>query len=405
MLPEQGTFYAGVKSTIAISGGLAPYVLTSSDPGILPVPDVFDGHFLDVVPANPGVVDPGLTAGEVPRRTVTLTARDSKGITVTSKIAVLQNFLTGYVLSFIPTTCPAATPVCAGGETIVRLAAITNGSLHGNEAFRFDMIRGGCKFVATDGVTLTDFILVQSDHSGVVQALMRCSANVAPGIGLIRVTHVASGVTVDTAFVISSTGANASSLLADPSSITFTGPNKDVCGTGSADISVFGGKAPFTATSSFPNSVGVTPSSSTNPGRFTVTAFNPGTCVSAVVIIQDATGAHVDVTVKTEKGTGDAPAPPAFDVQPTAITLACATTGSVTAVGGSGSYVATSSHPRVVTQVSGNTISITRCGTGSNPACAPPGDGALVFPTSGTVSVSDGTAIKNVTVTVPANCP
>ncbi len=395
ILPSAGSFYAGVKSTITISGGLAPYVLTSSDPGILPVPNVLEGHFLDVVPANPGVVDPGLTAGEVPRRTVTITARDSKGFTVTSKIAVLQNFLTGYTIVFTQSTCPAVATPCAGGETVVQLAAVTNGALFGDKLFKFEMVRSECRFVdSTAGNTLVTSVQVRTDHNGVATAVMRCPAGIASQIGLIRVTDVASGVTADFAFAITQASAT-QSLTAIPTTLTFTGKDSTVCGTGQGDFLVFDGLAPYAATSTDQN-ISVTPTSATNPGRFTVTASNPQICVaSATIIVTDSRSGRTTVTVKTEKGSGSPPTPPAMSVSPTDITLACGTSGSVTVVGGSGSYFTASSHPRITAVVSGNTVTITRL----------TGDGVVVYPVTGDVSITDGTTIKDVTVHVPANCP
>jgi hypothetical protein len=246
---------------------------------------------------------------------------------------------------------------------------------------------------------------------------MRCPANTPPGIGLLRVTHVASGVTTDTAFVISSAGANSAVMTADPAKFTFTGPFKGICGTGSFNVLIFGGQAPYTATSASPNAVSVTPSTSTsNPGSFTITAFNSATCVDTTVVVQDASGGHVDINVVTAEGATDPPAPPTpatFDVQPAAIVLSCATTGTVTAVGGSGTYAAASSNPRVFALVSGNTVSITRCGTGAgDPRCSLPpgtvtgGDGGINYPITATVSVTDGATIKPVAVSgMPATCP
>jgi hypothetical protein len=78
-------------------------------------------------------------------------------------------------------------------------------------------------------------------------------------------------------------------------------------------------------------------------------------------------------------------------VSPTTITLACGTTGSVTAVGGSGTYSAASTHPRVTAVVVGNRVDITRL------APDPP---ASTFPTTAVVTVTDGATIKDVTVTI-----
>jgi hypothetical protein len=117
--------------------------------------------------------------------------------------------------------------------------------------------------------------------------------------------------------------------------------------------------------------------------------LNPG-----LVVFTDATGARTTVEVITERG----PAPPALAalaVAPTALTLTCGSSGSVSVVGGTGRYTVNSTHPRVIAAVSGNTVTITRL----------TGDGASAFPTSAGISVSDGLSVVTVTATVPGNCP
>ena len=112
--PENGTFYAGMPSTITVSGGRKPYAITSSEPGILPVPPIVDANSFEVVPNNPGVVDTGLAADALPVRSVVVSVRDTTGIIVNITIKVAQNFLTGYRLAFVASTCPA--PATAGAS-------------------------------------------------------------------------------------------------------------------------------------------------------------------------------------------------------------------------------------------------------------------------------------------------
>jgi hypothetical protein len=82
-------------------------------------------------------------------------------------------------------------------------------------------------------------------------------------------------------------------------------------------------------------------------------------------------------------------------VAPTDVTVLCGQSASVAVVGGTGNYFTTSTHPRVTAVVSGNTVTITRL----------TGDGAVIYPTSGTVAISDGATIKTVDVTTDPNCP
>jgi hypothetical protein len=145
--------------------------------------------------------------------------------------------------------------------------------------------------------------------------------------------------------------------------------------------------------------VQVTPSvSNAQPGRFTIAVGSGSSCPTAApVVVTDSLGNRVTVTVTATRG----PAPPAaapatpVTVAPSTITLACGTSGSVSAVGGTPPYSVSSSHPRVTATASGNTVTITRLA----------GDGVAIFPTSASISITDGASAATVTATVPANCP
>jgi hypothetical protein len=80
-------------------------------------------------------------------------------------------------------------------------------------------------------------------------------------------------------------------------------------------------------------------------------------------------------------------------VSPTTFTLACGTSGAVTVVGGTGSYTVNSSHPRVTASVSGNTITVTRLSADGAPAGT--------FPSTATISVTDGSSVASTVATVP----
>ena len=400
--PVVGTFYAGMPSTFTLSGGRRPYSVTSSEPGILPVPPVVDAFNFDVIPNNPGVVDSGLAVGDLPVRTVNVTIRDATGSAATATIKVAQNFLTGYGLRFTASTCPlpsgatAVTP-CAGGDTAIQLAATFDGSRHGNEAFRLEVVRGQFAFYTPNSSTSIISInyTTTSDHEGKITAVIRVPAGVPPQIAIIRVVHIASGSSTEQLFTIVGSSATPLVLTAIPATFSFTGVDSTVCGTGSGDFFVFDGAPPYAAVSSN-SAVQVTPtSSSTQPGRFTITVGSTQACPTAApVIVTDSQGNRVVVTVTSTRGPVAAP-PPAMSVAPNSITLVCNSSGSVSVVGGSGSYSVTSSHPRVNATVSGRTITITRVN----------GDGVIVYPTTASISVTDGATAQVVDTTVPANCP
>ena len=397
--PEAGTFYAGVVSTITLSGGRKPYAITSSEPQVLQVPAIVDGFSFDVVPNNPGVIDTGLQPQDLPVRTVTITARDSTGIVVTAAIKVAQNFLTGYQFAFTASTCPGATIiVCPGGQTVLLMNATTNGSLHGLKPFRLEIVRGPIAFVdPLSSDNLVTKLNVSSDHEGKITAVVRGLASSGPSIGVIRVVDVGSGASQEQAFTIS--GTPASTLSALPATFSFVGPDNTRCGTGVGQFVVFGGTGPFTATTPG-NNPGLSVSPATiaagQPVRFTVSAQDASTCLAAApVLVQDAFGGSVTVTVTTTKGAAPTP-PPAMVVAPNTITLVCGTSGSVSVAAGSGSYSVTSDSPVVTATTSGNTVTITRIGV--DPAGGP-------FPIPMHVSVTDGSTIQVITVTAPATCP
>lgn len=393
------TLYAGIPVTFQLQGGRKPYAITSSDNSILPMPEIVDGNSVTVVPNNPGVIDTGLQEGELPTRTIQINMRDSTGILITTTVRVAQNFLTGYGVLISPTSCPAASAgsfdpaaqACAGGESSIRMQATFNGTLAGNRQFRMEVLRGNFSLRHPVTGQASQSITVTSDHTGRVLAILEVPANVPTQLGVLRVIDVASGVYADTVFTISGFS-QSQNITPVPDEVTFTGALTTTCGTGSVDIVVFDGVAPYSATSAFP-SLTVTPTSLTNPGVFTITASNPNVCLSdATIVITDARGGRGTVTVNTEAGSIAPPAPAAFNVAPTSITLGCGESGSVTVVGGTGSYFTNSTSPTVTAVASGTAVTITRANSGTSP-------------TSVIVSVSDGRDIAEVTATVPATCP
>jgi hypothetical protein len=214
----------------------------------------------------------------------------------------------------------------------------------------------------------------------------------------------------DRVFVIEGAGTGTpATLVAIPSTITLTGRNANECGTGSADVFIFDGRTPYQGISTDPNITvtgsdplppqngGTAPpaTSSTQPGRFTVTVNNPNACLtSKPVIFTDASGGRVVVTVSTVRGTSPPVSP--LIVSPNQITLICGGSGTVSVAGGTGNYFANSSDLQAVSAfVVANSLTIRRN----------TGDGATLHPTPATVSVTDGSSVGTVQVDIPTNCP
>jgi hypothetical protein len=398
--PNAGTIYAGIPFTFTVQGGRTPYALTSSEPGLLQVPNQIDGHSFTVVAANPGVIDPSTTTGSLPVKTVTISVRSGDGIsTSTSGIKVGQNFLTGYGISFSPITCPISlgsggttTPqACAGGESTVTMSATFNGNLAGDRQFQFQVLKGHFSFVFPQGGTGNSVTTV-SDHSGNITVIIQAQGNIPSEVAVLRVIDVATGVYDDHAFIITGTGGTGT-LTAIPSTITFTGIQTTDCGGGAATFLVLGGIPPYSAISTVQRAVLRNTTSNTNPGQFTFDmSASSLPCQFGPIVVQDSTGANTQVQVTAQPGATAPPTPAAFTVLPAAITLGCGQSGSVTAIGGSGSYFTNSTTPNITAVVAGNTVTITRLNSGTTTG-------------TDTVTVSDGANVAPVVVTDTATCP
>jgi hypothetical protein len=425
ILPGTGTLYAGVEYTFTLAGGRAPYFLSSSEPSVLPVPFSVDGHTVNLVPANTAVVDTGLPPGALPVRTVVITMRDSIGSTASTQgLVVAQNFLTGYDV-FYTSNCVAAgtggaANACAGGETLISIRAEINGNLLGNREYRFEVVRGPFTFsnIGPNGQVVASGTLgaggntwtTRTDHTGEANAIIRINNNVGTQIGVYRIVDVATGAS--TQYVLNIAGVPLSgALTAIPEEFTLAGANSASCGTGAGDFLVFDGTPPYTAVSTFPQTLLVeaidrpaTNVSQTQPGQFRFTATNPFFCMDpGTIVVRDANNRQVTVEITTEEGSGDPPPPP---IRPTpgSLTLGCGASGSVILVGGAGTFTAASSDARITTTGSSRIVTITR--TGTDPA------GTAPSPTPGTpnvisyvVNVTDGTQVIGIGVSAPSNCP
>lgn len=396
VVPETGTFYAGQPATITVAGGRRPYSITSSEPGILPVPPIVDGNSFQVVPNNPGVVDVGLPPGSLPVRTVLVSVRDSTGILVTATIKVAQNYLTGYGMSFGASTC-AANPPCRGGETAIIFDTTTNGSLHGDKTYKIQKVRGPYQFVdPLNSTNLVDSVTITSDHEGKIVAIIRATGGTVSEISVLTVTEVVSGVNTERVFVINTTSATATLTLL-PATINLVGADATHCGTGAQDVLVLDGQAPYVAFNTdagiFVEAVDATHS----PGRFRVTVVDSANCKAAVqVIFQDASGTRATLTVTTTKGAAG-PAAPALAISPNTMTLTCGGSGTITVVGGSGVYSSSSNHPKVTAVAAGNSVTVTRAAIDG---------GGGPFPLAATVTITDGATFQNASITLTqANCP
>jgi hypothetical protein len=400
LLPGSATIYAGVPYTANIVGGRKPYLVTSNEPTLIELNFTTDSNTFTFVARNPGVVDVGLEPDEVPRRSVIIEVRDSNGISISNTYNVLQNFFTGYGESYTA-ACAASgageTPqACSGSDTLITLIPVSNGTLYGNRELQFDKVRGDYQFLVENPATtpqLVDQLRVRTDHLGRAFVRVRVSAGAPTQFATYKITDVATGASTNAVFVIVQQPV-VDAISVFPTTLSFSGSLAGRCGAGSADIFVFGGTPPYNVTGS--SGVAVSPSTiSASGGRTAVTLLLTSTpCSPGSVVVSDSRGSVATVTVENNEGSGTLPP---LSLAPTTIaSLACGTTTTITVVGGVGQISAASQHPRITATASSGTISITRLN----------GDGATIYPTSGTVTVTDGATIETIDITAtPANCP
>ena len=397
------TAYAGVPFTITIVGGKPPYVLISSEPSIISVPTTTDSNQVIVIPNQPSTIDSGLKPEDLPVKSVTITVRDNSTQTAFNIIKVAPNYLFGYGITLTPTTCPSGTSTtttantaCSGGESALRFATATNGTYAAGRTYTITNIKGN--YTLRNPVTGQAGTSIQavSDSTGQVTVIVQVPANQQSQVAVVRIQDTATGQYADDAFLIngvagSTTGAG--SLTVIPNALSFTGPLTTTCGTGYSTVLVFDGTPPYSAVSADPN-VSVLPvNANASTGMFQVSANNPGVCLSkATVTFTDSVGRRATLTVDTSVGKNT---PPALTIAPTTVTVTCGQTASVSVAGGVGPLTVNSTHPRIVAFIAGSSIGITRVN----------GDGATAYPTTGTVSVTDGSSVATVDVTTIANCP
>ena len=402
------TFYAGVPATMNISGGRWPYRITSSQPGVFPVPSEISANSFTVIPSNPGVIDTAAqTPTALPVITVQVAVTDAENNFQQASIQVAQNFLTGYGLSFTSSGCTAAggagtaPPACAGGETLVCLRPVFNGALVGLRTLRLDTLRGPVTWLYPNGQVAGNSVTVTTDHEGEACAIFRADTGVGTQFVVFRVTDVETGVSVEESVVLTGV-ATASELEILPDTFTFTGATTAECGTGSGQFLVFDGVPPYTATSTFAEVTVQPATTDAQPGKFTFNVSNPNVCLTdATIVVTDSRLVRGTVKITTEAGTA-APPPPPLRAIPSTLTLHCTTpTASILVAGGADPTAA----------VTPSTADPTLTATPSGPRSVqvtfnPPTAGVTDVPptVTGTVSITDGAQVVNVVVRHPTNC-
>jgi hypothetical protein len=394
ILPGDGTvIYSGQPATFTLSGGTGAYIVSSSNPSVLPVDTAARNATSITVVANPVPAD---TA-------VTISVRDtSTALIATASVTVKPGTINNDILITPSSTqqspgCPAAT-LCSGGDALVTVTLSQAGIALVGRLVRFDAVSGDFRFITSPTGTTPEILAITAfattDGSGRASVRIRANADAPNQTAILQATDVSSGAFRQVGVVIAQSTGTSPGFFATPSSITFQGPNQGSCASSfatpglAATFFIFGGVPPYTITSPSSGLVVSRDTVSFSGGSFDVRPT--GVCLDNIpIVIRDSSGHTTTVTVSNVVGT-TAVSP--LDVSPAAVTLtSCSSTAVVTAVGGTGNYIGSSGSDAIfVNRIQTGFFQI---GRGQNNGVAP-GTGPFL------VGVSDGQTTKNVTVTL-----
>jgi hypothetical protein len=319
--PSTAILYSQQPTTFVLSGGTAPYFVTSSDQATVPVIGSVAGTSFAVVPRH--------VAAETP---VTLTVTDAAGSAPVAVSLTVRPSIVSNVVTITPTSTECGTAVCPGGDAEVKVVLMQNGVPLSGRQVLFRVVSGPASvlpgsFGGQPGLAVTD-------ATGTARVVVRVSSDATTQSALLEITDVSSESRLLTSVAISIANAP---LNAQPNTINFVGTTATTCAASgvSATVIVFGGRPPYSISqpSNFtifaPDGTRVITSSG---GSFTIRPT--GVCVaSETAAIVDGNGSTVTVTVSNV--VGSAPPPTPIQVTPNEVTLdSCNSVATVTLVGG-----------------------------------------------------------------------
>jgi hypothetical protein len=382
--PSDAVAYNGNPVTLHISGGNQPYTITSSNSAVINVsPDV--GGSTVVFDAN--------NVGEDTQ--VNLDVRDLKGTLATASITVKPSVITNSVTVTPDSAAPGAgcgPAVCSGMGALVTVQLKNMATPLVNRTVKFDVAEGDYQFITNPGgTTFADTITAATDQNGDANVRIRANTDAPTQYAILKVTDVAGGSVLQTAFTIAQYTNGEGILSVVPDTHTITSRNKGTCSYGvRVDYIIHGGTAPYTVISTSPGVATVSPSTVlTNGAGFTATTNNGFCPGEAVFDIKDATGRTITATLENEEGTEEVPtAPPVafYTTAPASITVTATATANFVAGGGTSPYYVSSSNTAVATaSISGANLTVTAVASGT-----------------ATIIVSDSKgSTKSINVTVP----
>ena len=338
VLPPSATVFAGVPTTLTVTGGLPPYSAYSSNATILPVAQAVAGNSVLILPSNPGS-DTG----------VTITVQDSAATIATAALTVRAAPLLPNLITITANgDCTAGTALCSGGTGVasVKVTAPGGAGISGRQV-RFDVVFGAYALQTTNPAQpLASTVTLVTDQNGDVSAGIAVNVTAPTQIATIRATDLTSGNQVTGNFLIQQVTDGSQILSVIPSgTVTIDGPDASTCSSGvSVQYYIFGGTPPYTVKETFPGAVILSTNLvTTNGGGFTATTT--GQCfVNMQYAITDATGRTIpggsSPLLTNQVGKDAAPPTSTMAVAPNSLTSTACTGKTFTfiVVGGTAPY-------------------------------------------------------------------
>jgi|GEM_PF-1511616 len=412
--PAAADIFPDVPVTFTITGGKPTYSAFSSNSVVLPVNATVTGTTFTIIP------------GPVTAETaVDITVRDSLNASATATATVKPSTLINQITftPFAPTAIGCgANAICSGGDAQVVVKAALNGVVLRNRPIRFDVFQGNFQFVTPGSGVLAGSATINTDDQGEASARLRVNTGVATQVATLQTTDVTSGLARRYNFnVVQQTDGKGILSVLPSAGVTIKGGSGTAginngngdCAKGTpVDFYIFGGSAPYTASSPLTsvavvlqNGVIVPQSSvASNGGSFR--ALIQG-CGKVAFIVTDATGRTIETaTLEVQQGNSAAAASgDSLTISPPSLALLCGKAQTIT-VTGSGTYTATSSiqnsaavsiSPSNGSLVPSASVTVMRVnGTPAAPSSTPD---------TFEINVKSGFTIKILPVSVPPVCP
>lgn len=295
------TAYSGVPATFQIFGGRPPYLVTSNNPAVLPVPFNVSGDTIVMV-ANP-------VASSV---NVDITVTDTSGQFAVGNALVQPAPLFENGLTVTPSSSNCGINVCDGDTAgVLAVATGVGGAPLPGRQIRFDVVFGPFGILTSNpAAPIAATLTVVTDAFGAAAVQIQATANATTQQAQIRATDLTTGQQQVANFVVERK-TSTDNLSVIPPTATVTTFFNDSCSSGfNIDYYIFGGTPPYTVTPSFPQAIGIAPTTVGASGGFFRATTN-GFCVNPLTFsIVDAAGKTTTAQLINVPGTEDPPSPP-----------------------------------------------------------------------------------------------